>query len=259
MMCAAHANQLEVFNMLVNHPSITADRARYCVNDAAARGLVNMLSLLMSSRPDAGDPQESRRSPPMMVAAYVGNIRVMDVLLQHGADVNDTEGSPWSSWDGAGNPLEAAVRGMQPAAIKWLLKRGADAGPALRTAAQRDMVNILQLMVEHGADIKVHGPSALIKAMSAPALKAALCLLKLGTPTDTHAFLQALGLQQASEYEGWLKQCLTGYNSEQSGLLYNAATEHGHHEFGEMLAKAGACGSQTACHIAACSKVQAII
>jgi hypothetical protein len=52
-----------------------------------------VLRKLVSSRPDAGNPKLG--GSPMLAAALDRNIPAMEVLVQHGADVNNDQGSPW--------------------------------------------------------------------------------------------------------------------------------------------------------------------
>jgi len=103
----------------------------------------------------------------LMIAAWEGNIPLMELFVARGADVNKTNAT--------GEPalLHAAWRGHLNA-VKWLLEHGAQVnrGPLQWTAlhyavfAGRD--EVVQYLIEHGADINArstNGSSVLMMAV----------------------------------------------------------------------------------------------
>ncbi|HIF74972.1 MAG TPA: hypothetical protein EYG31_05830 [Porticoccaceae bacterium] len=100
-------------------------------------------------------------STPLMFAARSGDISTTQVLLNAGANVNDTEAS------GASALLVAAHSGHEELAL-FLLKSGAepnlaDAGYApLHAAVLRSQFGLVEQLLDHGADINAkvkHGTS----------------------------------------------------------------------------------------------------
>lgn len=102
---------------------------------------------------NAGDNPESRSnlSHSLILGAACGSSKVLDLLINCGADVNAQGGQ-------FGNALQAAARGGHGEIVKLLLDRGADVnaqgglfGSALQAAVQRGYKSIMQLLLERGA------------------------------------------------------------------------------------------------------------
>ncbi|NKB33009.1 MAG: hypothetical protein GKR91_07930 [Pseudomonadales bacterium] len=98
-------------------------------------------------------------SSPIMFAARVGDIDTARVLLEAGANVNDTAAS------GVSALTQAAHSGHEELAI-FLLEQGADPNAieggytALHAAVLRSQVTLVEKLLEHGADFEtavVHG------------------------------------------------------------------------------------------------------
>jgi hypothetical protein len=149
-----------VCDLLAQHPCITAQSVRLAVCKAAAGGHLDVLQMLITSRPDAVSP--GLYGNPMYEAAANSQIDSMQLLLQHGADINCTSGMPWSEACQTVPPVQAAViQGQAPATIQWMLEQGADAGPALKAAAVTDNLPVLRLLLDSGPDINTRGGPAI--------------------------------------------------------------------------------------------------
>lgn len=134
---------------------------------------------------DAGlDPDfmADRLGTGLMIAAWHGNIPLMELFVSRGANVRKT------------NPLDeqalmhAAWRGHAEA-VKWLLAHGAQAnrGPmqwsALHYAAFSGHKEVAQLLIEHGADINARSPngsSVLMMAVYEGREELAKALVRMG-------------------------------------------------------------------------------
>jgi len=112
---------------------------------------------------------------PLHIAAQVGDARIVELLLDHGADVNvremdlynEREQLPGVPVPGAIRwrnqiPLMLAVRGGNLEVVRVLLKRGAQVDlvdiygeTALCWAVFNGDVAMVELLIEHGADIHV--------------------------------------------------------------------------------------------------------
>jgi hypothetical protein len=118
---------------------------------------------------DAGlDPNfvADRIGTGLMVAAWTGNIPLMELLVARGADIQRVNGF------GETALLHAAWRG-QTEAVKWLLVRGAKVNregsewSALHYAAFAGHGEATQLLLERGADINARSPNGSTPLMMA--------------------------------------------------------------------------------------------
>jgi len=119
---------------------------------------------------DAGLPPDylaDRIGTGLMIAAWYGNIPMMELLVRRGADVNRTNDL------GERALMHASWRG-QADAVKWLLAHGArvDSGPmqwsALHYAVFAGRGEVAALLLERGADINArstNGSSVLMMAV----------------------------------------------------------------------------------------------
>ena len=142
------------------------------LTQAAARNDVAALRRLLDGGHSADEGGDSWT--PLIWAARSGSVDAMNVLLDAGADV-DRPGPTGDDWDAT--PLQHAILGRQPAAVRVLLDRGADPnhGPGgsetpLFLAAGDADPTILTLLLAHGADPSLedeHGATPLSRAVSA--------------------------------------------------------------------------------------------
>ncbi|KAJ7291243.1 ankyrin repeat-containing domain protein [Mycena rebaudengoi] len=141
--------------------------------EAATRRLMHVRFLL-----DNGADVHARNNGALREAAKAGNTEVVQLLLKHGANVNAADehtGSPLeaaASWDG--NPSSSRwdsedqkIRKMAEAAtrrlthVRLLLDNGADVhagnNGALRAASKAGYTDIIQVLLEHGANMNASG------------------------------------------------------------------------------------------------------
>lgn len=133
---------------------------------------------------------------PLIAAAGHGNIKLLKLLLDRGADINAFSGHSNTALCEASDTRWRAY----PDAVKFLLYRGADVnlfdrskgntfnGPPLQRAAVRGRLEIMQILLDHGADIDLgagQSGGALYQAASCGHLEVCQLLLNLGA--DIHA------------------------------------------------------------------------
>jgi ankyrin repeat protein len=221
---------------------------------------LEVLRLLVSSRPDAGSPK--LRGSPMEVAAKLGDIAAMEVLVQHGADVNGSKGSAWRSdtdptepTHARRSPLWMAVGHDRVKAVAWLLQQGISGegsglGLALKAAAWQLDTTLMDMLLSYSptqAVIPRYGPSALLTAVECGHAEAAEELLKAGVPSTAQAIQHAEGLDGERDVRERLRRFLSWDEAyEQSSAILQAAIEHGHADFAQLLREARAAAAAAA-------------
>ncbi len=94
------------------------DQPGTLLKDAVHSGCYDMVELLLQRGAAVKD------SGAQEVAAFDGYVRVLELLVRYGVDLN--EYSP-ASWEHEGGPaLHSAIRAGQTEAVRWLLENGAD-------------------------------------------------------------------------------------------------------------------------------------
>jgi hypothetical protein len=84
---------------------------------AISCGRLDVLQLLLTERPDASSPHLVE--PPMLCAARSGSVKAMQLLVEHGADINGRRGTPWSELDPRyRSTSHAAVEGSRMHALE---------------------------------------------------------------------------------------------------------------------------------------------
>ena len=139
---------------------------------AAARNAADLVHTLLLERYDPNE-RDTHGLTPLMWAARAGAVDAMKALLNGGADPDARDVT--NGW----TPLFHAIHKRQADAVRLLLDRGVNPNrPARRTrplvmaAADADPA-ILQLLLEHGADVNgtgIGGSTALSVAVSGGAL-----------------------------------------------------------------------------------------
>jgi ankyrin repeat protein len=154
---------------------------------------------------DAGVPAGGAKGgyPPLNLAAHYGHADVVNALLKHGADANVRDSSGWA-------PLHMALllevqeqqrRPMSPSCpvvVSLLVQHGANVrAPGssfkitpLHLAAQLGAVEVMEFLIEHGADVNARdgrGLTPLHEAVSNEHLQAAEMLLDRGADANARS------------------------------------------------------------------------
>jgi ankyrin repeat protein len=240
---AASGGHVGVATLLLSHPSCTAQAVRNAVCSAACFRQLQVLNILVDGRPDAGNPK--LRGSPMSNAAGHGDIAAMEVLVQHGADVNGSKGSPWQE-DAEDHPpfrcpLWIAAYHGHVAAVAWLLQQGITAegsglGLALRESAKTADATLVRVLLSYSptqAALPMHGPSVLLTAVRNSHIAVVEELLKAGVPTTTQAFQQ---MYRKGDVCDLIRNHLPSH--EQVPAFLQSAIKHGHMEFAQLLREA---------------------
>jgi hypothetical protein len=245
-MCAALQIALQVdghvavCNLLAQHPTITAQTVRTAVVTAAGRGQAKSLQLLITSRPDAASPH--LHGSPMFAAAANGHVESMQILLQHGADINCKPGTPWSEMGEArkSQPVQYAVMNGRDRATQWMLEQGADAGPALAAAAEYGNLFAARLLLSKGADtMLVWGGLALRSALRRGHDEMVHLLLSAGPPDGFMSKARPHPDIVVDSLDFCVCRFLGKHDCHTASALLQAAVQHGHTVFAQMLQEQG--------------------
>lgn len=150
------------------------------IEDAAAKGQANIISEMLEQGVDPAD-----RNTALIHAALNGNMEIMNLLINKGADIN------WKNpKDENRTPLMAAAENGKPEITRLLLEKGADANArlssgmtALHFAAMKGHGEVMKLLLSSGADINAadeSGTTALMEAALFDRTEAVKLLLDKG-------------------------------------------------------------------------------
>ncbi|KAJ7923155.1 ankyrin repeat-containing domain protein [Mycena leptocephala] len=210
---------------------------------AAAANLLETATFLLEEAPHL-DNQE------ISVASYYGHLQIVQLLVDHDANVNALGGR-------LGNALQAASDGGHINIVQLLIEHSADVnaqggeyGNALQAASSNGHINIVQLLIEHGADVNAQGgeyESALQAAFEGGHINIVQFLIEQGA--DVNAQCGDFGNPlQAASFDGYINivQLLIeqGANvNAQGGHFGNplqAASLNGHMNIVQLLIEHGA-------------------
>ena len=122
--------------------------------EAAAVGNLGRVRELIEENQALATALSADGFPVVALAAFLGQLEVVQYLAAHGADINAaaTNGSGY-------NALTGAVTSGHVAVVQWLLEHGANANyrysagySPLLTAAANGRLDIAKLLLDHGAD-----------------------------------------------------------------------------------------------------------
>ncbi len=169
LMYAADHGQVEAMQLLLSHGAkVNAydDNGRTALMYAAEKGSLPAVKLLLKNKADINlHPTEEEYHSfidtmawsPLMFAAYQGHLPVVQYLLDQGAHVN-AKGNEGTAF------LLACWKG-HPAVAKLLFAKGAHIQgtyngykPALELAAASGSVELVQFLLEKGADVNAQMP-----------------------------------------------------------------------------------------------------
>jgi ankyrin repeat protein len=134
------------------------------LHQAAAAGYLSVARFLLANKADVNAPTtgtgqrraNAKAATALMIAAHAGNKAMVELLLDHGADVNAV--GEWQRMTGAA--LHFAAKSGYQAVAETLLAHKADAnlcpngeyGP-LHLAAEAGRTPMVELLIKHGADV----------------------------------------------------------------------------------------------------------
>lgn len=175
--------------------------------DAAERNLVSIMCILLDLWRDDETTLASKinDTDALIVSAQRGNVGIMELLLERGADVDIRSHS-----DGLTTPLHAAVISNQAESVKFLLERRARVdGPHSRSficSIQRGNVELASLLLMAGANVNssIDGNSALAICVLNGNVPLARTLVRLGADVRfEHAETNRNLFHLASESDRW--------------------------------------------------------
>jgi len=122
--------------------------------EAAALGNLARVRELVEESPPSANSFSPDGFPVVALAAFLGQLEIVQYLAAHGADIN----APATNGSGY-NALTGAVTSGHVAVVQWLLENGANANyrysagySPLLTAAANGRLDIAKLLLAHGAD-----------------------------------------------------------------------------------------------------------
>ena len=176
---AAHSGHKRVVELLLEKGAKPSPGA-LPLHAAAERGFIGVAEVLLASKADVN--AAPRGQTALHVAIEHNNLQIAELLLANGANVNVGYSRKWNSTSGSrsdnplyalgkldGTPLHFAVQSRNPAAVRVLLDKGADANARsgaglvpLHYAANPDMradnaVQIAEMLLAAGAKIDATG------------------------------------------------------------------------------------------------------
>jgi ankyrin repeat protein len=127
------------------------------LNLAAFNGHEQEVRFLLGTRKQEINTADDTGTKPLIWSSWNGYDNIVQILLEHGADINAQGGD-------YGNALQAASTEGHDKIVQKLLERGADVnaqggeyGNALRAASSEGHDKIVQTLLKYGADINAQG------------------------------------------------------------------------------------------------------
>ena len=154
-----------VEQLIVKHPQHVNAIGGYYMTAAVAAlvGRHFQLAQVLCRNGSSVDPRGGFNKTPLHSAAYYGDLEMVQVLLNYGADVN-------AQTEGGSTPLcftlGSICNNADPRVVRLLLDHGADpnvratrlgmlnSSTALHLASRSGKVEIVRLLVEHGASVE---------------------------------------------------------------------------------------------------------
>ena len=164
------------------------------INLAASRGLHKMVNVLLENGAKIHDKEPDTENTPLHFAVENRHDNVVETLLKLGADVDTKNIHGYT-------PLMTAFSQNQIAIAKMLLKNNANLKEAtdklgtnpLHIAVKKGHLDLIALLIEHGADIecrKKDGLTALLYAVGYKNIDALQILIDHGANVNTPAIVK---------------------------------------------------------------------
>jgi ankyrin repeat protein len=150
--------------------------------EAAALGRYERAAALLAEQPELANAVAPDGFTPLGLAAFLGQPKLVDLLLSYGAEVNAASRNAQRVM-----PLHSAVASQRLAIATTLIEHGADvnaqqadAFTPLHGAAQNGQIAMVQLLLDHGADRHARAANG----------QTALDLARAGQHADVAALLE---------------------------------------------------------------------
>jgi ankyrin repeat protein len=177
---ALYFGHAETARLIANH------KTKLDIFEAAALGETIQLENLLDSHPDSARSVASDGFSPLGLACFFGQVTAARLLLAAGADPNQPADNPTRVM-----PLHSAAASTDPSAAvplcKLLLEAGAQVNArqqggftALHAAAQNGNMELIDLLLAHGADPGAHSAAGLTASDYAAAAGHAAAAARLG-------------------------------------------------------------------------------
>jgi len=182
---------VDVVNLLIRfwtttHALLDDAFGRTALRAAIRCGDFGLVQMLLECKVSADAPctgADTNWHTPLQIAADHGDIKIAELLMSYGADVN----APAAY--GQATALRAAVIGNHIQLARNLLDHGADVNApeypngrtALAEAAHLRNLQILHLLLSRGADMSTQGPSLVVEAVGSVPLELLRSLLDAWT------------------------------------------------------------------------------
>src|SRR5712671_197798 len=142
------------FDALAERPRPLLTTALHHAVSCGFSGLVNYLIVVHGEDIEA----KSHVTTLLGVASNKGQLDIVDVLLNHGAEINSGDDTGWSS-------LFWASIGGHANVVQFLLERGAEVNARtsylkltpLSVASEQGYLEVVRILLAHGADVQVRG------------------------------------------------------------------------------------------------------
>ncbi|KAJ6103492.1 hypothetical protein N7486_005919 [Penicillium sp. IBT 16267x] len=152
-----HQQEVQFLLAAQKHDINTADdTGTYPLMWASRNGHDKIVQILLEHGADV-NAQGGHYGNALYAASWEGHDKIVQMLLEHGADVNAQGGD-------FGNALQAASSKGHDKIVRMLLEHGADVnaqggpyGNALQAASFGGHDKIVQMLLEHGADVHAQG------------------------------------------------------------------------------------------------------
>jgi ankyrin repeat protein len=191
LMVAAGKGHTEIVKLLLEmgaNPDIQNDFNGTALLNAAKEGHTESLRLILEADLEI-DAKDIHGATALMHATQRGDTEMVRLILQKNPDVNLREDGRWGSFSPA---LKMAAEGGHVDIVKLLLEHGADTsdqavlGTALWGAARSCEPNILQLMLDNGAVVNTgrYAKSPLLQATGCSDVEIVKTLLENGADVN---------------------------------------------------------------------------
>lgn len=130
------------------------------IHEAAGRGDITQVKILLEKDPELLNAMDMKKTPgykPIHAAAAGGHVEVLEVLIERGADVNDT--TPFNM-----TPLHLAAQNGHKNVVEFLIEKKAQLNVKHRrgdtpifTAASRGYSEIVAFMLTNGVELNSRG------------------------------------------------------------------------------------------------------